>query len=64
MSHPMPSTTKRSKHETLIPLASYPDSQRKHWLSAEARDQVAIGMSYDETAELPVILHDVHRDGQ
>eukprot|EP00959_Pyramimonas_sp_CCMP1952_P023177 487404-Pyramimonas_sp.AAC.1 len=29
MSHSVSSTTGHSKHETLIPLASYPDSQRK-----------------------------------
>eukprot|EP00959_Pyramimonas_sp_CCMP1952_P393301 8240780-Pyramimonas_sp.AAC.1 len=53
MSPPVSSTTEQSKHETLIPLSSYPDSQRKDWLSAETRDQAATGMSYDETAELP-----------
>eukprot|EP00959_Pyramimonas_sp_CCMP1952_P159412 3334206-Pyramimonas_sp.AAC.1 len=29
MSHPVSSTTGQSQHETLIPLSSYPDSQRK-----------------------------------
>eukprot|EP00959_Pyramimonas_sp_CCMP1952_P396059 8298440-Pyramimonas_sp.AAC.1 len=31
MSHPVSSTTEQSQHETLIPLASYPDSQRKDY---------------------------------
>eukprot|EP00959_Pyramimonas_sp_CCMP1952_P373103 7813766-Pyramimonas_sp.AAC.1 len=64
MSHPVSSTTEQSQHETLIPLASYPDSQRKGWLSAETRDQVATGMKYDETAELPVGSQVASRDGQ
>eukprot|EP00959_Pyramimonas_sp_CCMP1952_P328662 6880880-Pyramimonas_sp.AAC.1 len=41
---------------------------RKDWLAAEARDQVATGMSYEETAELPVraelISQVVQHDGQ
>eukprot|EP00959_Pyramimonas_sp_CCMP1952_P382732 8019799-Pyramimonas_sp.AAC.1 len=61
---PKTSTTERIDHETLVPLTSYPDSQGKDWLSAEARDQVARGLSYDEKAELPAILHHVHQDGQ
>eukprot|EP00959_Pyramimonas_sp_CCMP1952_P043390 907452-Pyramimonas_sp.AAC.1 len=43
-----------SEREILIPLSSYPDSQRKDLLSAEARDIVATGLSYDETDEMPV----------
>eukprot|EP00959_Pyramimonas_sp_CCMP1952_P365252 7649096-Pyramimonas_sp.AAC.1 len=53
MSLPESSTTEQREHEPLIPLSSYPDSQRKDWLSAEARDQVATGMSHDETDVLP-----------
>eukprot|EP00959_Pyramimonas_sp_CCMP1952_P059784 1248825-Pyramimonas_sp.AAC.1 len=45
MSHPAPSTTEQSEHETLIPLSSHPNSQRKDWLSAETRDIVAAGLS-------------------
>eukprot|EP00959_Pyramimonas_sp_CCMP1952_P056995 1189900-Pyramimonas_sp.AAC.1 len=29
MSHPVSSTSEQSQHETLIPLTSYPDCQRK-----------------------------------
>eukprot|EP00959_Pyramimonas_sp_CCMP1952_P436342 9137184-Pyramimonas_sp.AAC.1 len=28
-----PSTTERTDHETLLPLTSYPDSQRNDWYS-------------------------------
>eukprot|EP00959_Pyramimonas_sp_CCMP1952_P128984 2697304-Pyramimonas_sp.AAC.1 len=49
-------------------MSSYPDSQRKDWLSAETRDQVATGMSYNETAELPardeLVSQVVQHDGQ
>eukprot|EP00959_Pyramimonas_sp_CCMP1952_P177776 3715673-Pyramimonas_sp.AAC.1 len=64
MTHPESSITEQSQHETLFPLASHPDSQRKDWLSTKTRDQVATGMSYDETAELPVGSHVVQQDGQ
>eukprot|EP00959_Pyramimonas_sp_CCMP1952_P406694 8524033-Pyramimonas_sp.AAC.1 len=64
MPRPKPSTTERIDHETLVPLTSYPDSQRKDWLSAEARDQVARGLSYVETAELPASLHHEHHGGK
>eukprot|EP00959_Pyramimonas_sp_CCMP1952_P209114 4374273-Pyramimonas_sp.AAC.1 len=31
MSHPVPSLPEQSEREILIPLASYPDAQRKDW---------------------------------
>eukprot|EP00959_Pyramimonas_sp_CCMP1952_P397799 8335048-Pyramimonas_sp.AAC.1 len=64
MSHPVSSTSEQSQAETLIPLTSSPDSQRKAWLSTGARDQVATGVSFDETAEWPVGSQVVQRDGQ
>eukprot|EP00959_Pyramimonas_sp_CCMP1952_P306365 6411844-Pyramimonas_sp.AAC.1 len=52
MAHPNPSLAEHVAHdisvgdqETIVPLASYHDSQRKEWLSAETRDQVATGLS-------------------
>eukprot|EP00959_Pyramimonas_sp_CCMP1952_P114878 2401659-Pyramimonas_sp.AAC.1 len=48
MSHPVPSLPDQSEHEILIPLSSYPESQRKDWLSAEARDSVDAGPSSTE----------------
>eukprot|EP00959_Pyramimonas_sp_CCMP1952_P115918 2423315-Pyramimonas_sp.AAC.1 len=60
MPRPKPSLAEHVAHdisvgdqETIVPLASYPDSQRKDWLSAEPRDQVARGLSHVETAEWP-----------
>eukprot|EP00959_Pyramimonas_sp_CCMP1952_P458069 9476020-Pyramimonas_sp.AAC.1 len=49
MSHPVPSLPEQSEHEILIPLAPYPDSQKKDWLSAEPRDVVEAG-SYQPEA--------------
>eukprot|EP00959_Pyramimonas_sp_CCMP1952_P301587 6309831-Pyramimonas_sp.AAC.1 len=45
MSHSAPFTTEQSEHETLIPLSSYPDSQRKDWFAAEGRGIVVTGLS-------------------
>eukprot|EP00959_Pyramimonas_sp_CCMP1952_P140891 2948866-Pyramimonas_sp.AAC.1 len=43
MSHPASALPEQSEHEILIPLSSYPDSQREDWLSAETRDTVDAG---------------------
>eukprot|EP00959_Pyramimonas_sp_CCMP1952_P467122 9491080-Pyramimonas_sp.AAC.1 len=68
MSHPVPSSTEQSEHETLIRLSFYPDSQRKDWLSNGTRDIVATGMSYDETDKMSIASRNaeqkfVQRDG-
>eukprot|EP00959_Pyramimonas_sp_CCMP1952_P394227 8260391-Pyramimonas_sp.AAC.1 len=48
MSHAVPSLAEQSEQEILIPVSSYPDSQRKDWLSAESRDIVGAGLYQPE----------------
>eukprot|EP00959_Pyramimonas_sp_CCMP1952_P349973 7332700-Pyramimonas_sp.AAC.1 len=64
MSHPVSSTTEHSQHETLIPLASYPDSQRKYWLSAEAIQELVFGGAAfsPSVREIPACLRVLQRD--
>eukprot|EP00959_Pyramimonas_sp_CCMP1952_P332112 6954142-Pyramimonas_sp.AAC.1 len=40
MSHPAPSLPEQSEHGILIPLSSYPDSQRKDWEAGGLRAKV------------------------
>eukprot|EP00959_Pyramimonas_sp_CCMP1952_P435688 9123685-Pyramimonas_sp.AAC.1 len=57
MSHPVHALPEQNEHEILIPLSSYPDSQRKDGLSAETRDSVDAG-PLDTKEDLPVVLRD------
>eukprot|EP00959_Pyramimonas_sp_CCMP1952_P050695 1059472-Pyramimonas_sp.AAC.1 len=57
MSHPASALPEQSEHEILSPLSSYPDSQRKVWLSAETRDSVDAG-PLDTQEDLSVVPRD------
>eukprot|EP00959_Pyramimonas_sp_CCMP1952_P208824 4367894-Pyramimonas_sp.AAC.1 len=57
MSHLASALPEQSEHEILFPLSSYPDSQRKDWLSTETRDSVDAGPS-DTKGNLQVVPRD------
>eukprot|EP00959_Pyramimonas_sp_CCMP1952_P278726 5827765-Pyramimonas_sp.AAC.1 len=57
MSHLASALPEQSKHEISCPLSSYPDYQRKDWLSAETRDSVDAGPSYTK-GDIQVVPRD------
>eukprot|EP00959_Pyramimonas_sp_CCMP1952_P373767 7827738-Pyramimonas_sp.AAC.1 len=63
MAHPASALPVQSNHEILIPVSSYPDSQRKEWLSAETRDSVDAG-PLDTKENLSVVPRDLVAAGE